>query len=220
MDTKKGMTEASMRKLQRRKFYALKAIVTALFVASLVANVKIDAFAACKKETARVSIVHPDIFKYLYFRKEVPPTEEKSWEDRKTAYDYSDDELLAMYQVVQAEAGAESMRGKTAVAAVILNRFFGDNAFTPGEKITSLIVPGQFARSNYSLEWFKANNPSVIKAVEYACQGYDPTAECYPEEGALYYYAEWNIGEFGETTIINKGTKYESIVIDRQCYHQ
>ena len=219
MDTKKGMAEASMPKLQRRKF-ALKAVATVFCVASLAVNAKMDAFAAKPGSKQTPPIVRPKVEESLYFMKEKPPTENKSYEDRKTAYEYSQEELLAMCQVVQAEAGAESMHGKTAVAAVILNRFFGDNDFKPGEKITSLIVPGQFARSNYSWEWFEENNSSVIKAVEWACKGYDPTAELYPGEGALYYYAEWNVCDFGETKIINEGTKYEAIVIDRQAYHQ
>ena len=144
------------------------------------------------------------------------PTVSMSYVELKTAYDYSEEELLAMYQTVQAEAGGESIKGKTAVAAVILNRFFGDNAFHNKDSIVSIIKsPNQFSSTNYSLEWFEENNPEVIEAVNYAIQGYDPTAELYPDEGALFFYADWNNGEYGQTIVVGK-----AIVIDRQAYYQ
>ena len=79
-------------------------------------------------------------------------------------YGFSQEEKNLMAKVVMAEAGTEPFEGKIAVAAVILNRYFGWQSSSIEELI---YAPNQFAIAD-------AISDEVVEAVEMACQGYDP----------------------------------------------
>ena len=147
------------------------------------------------------------------------PTQAISNLEAKQSYVYSEEEKLAMAQVVYAEANAESLRGQMAVAAVILNRFFGDDPYYRHDSILNLIrQPGQFARSSLSRDTIKKLSPGCIEAVELAIMGYDPTAEIF-ENGALFYGADWKHGVYGQTSIHQRSSDGATLmVIDRQAY--
>ena len=210
MNTNTETTEmqANMCKLQKRMHKVLKTFCTLVCALNVVIASCTDVFAAELGNSIKLMEINE-----LW----APPTSEMSYADLKSSYEYSDEEILALYRTVQGEAGAETLKGKTAVAAVVLNRFFGDNGFK-GKKITDIVYsPSQFAPCGYNMGWFAKNNPEVIVAVKYAIQGFDPTAEAFPDKGALYFFADWNRGKYGVTTIKETGTR--AIIIDRQCYY-
>ena len=149
----------------------------------------------------------------------IPPTQSFSNLEAKQSYSYSDAEKLAMAQVVYAEANGESLRGQTAVAAVILNRFFGNDPYYMHDSILNLInQPGQFAKCSLSRDTILKLSPGCIEAVELAILGYDPTAEIF-EHGALFYGADWKHGVYGQTSIHQRSSDGATLmVIDRQAY--
>ena len=207
--TEKEMATANLPKLQRRKYKYLRLLCTFICAMCLALNVSTDVFAA----EAERSITPTEWFQMFL-------TNEKTYSEEKQNYQYTPEELLALYLTVQGEAGAESLRGKMAVAAVALNRYFGDNAFHYNNIVETVYAPNQFAPARgYSVEWFINNNPEVIVAVNLAIQGFDPTAEAFPDEGALFFHADWRNGYYGCNKIMGEG-KNKRIVIDRQSFNQ
>ena len=104
--------------------------------------------------------------------------------DEITNYDFSDYEKELMAEIVLAEAGTEPFEGKIAVAAVILNRYFGWHASSIEELI---YAPNQFAPPACYLHQ-DPREEEIVQAVELACKGSDPIC------GLCHFvadYCEW-----------------------------
>ena len=89
----------------------------------------------------------------------------------------NDVDLLA--RLVNAEAGAESFKGKVAVASVILNR--SEDKRFPKTIAGNIFQPHQFESVSNGLIWQEPTRDSY-KATEVAIKGWDPTY------GAKYFF--------------------------------
>lgn len=104
-------------------------------------------------------------------------------------YDVSYEDKIIIGKTLFAECRGECFRGKVAVAAVILNRFYSGLPEFDTESIYTVITQGnQFADiSKITIEDLESV-PECMEAVEAACKGWDPTRELFPE-GAKHFYA-------------------------------
>lgn len=101
-----------------------------------------------------------------------------------TAEDKKDIEKL-LYR----EARGECYKGKVAVAAVVLNRYYSDNPGFNHDSIHGVITQsGAFASISNVTQSMLDTVPDLAEAVEDACRGWDPTREVF-EKGALFFYA-------------------------------
>lgn len=104
-------------------------------------------------------------------------------------YILSEEDMKIIAKLVWAEARGECYKGKVAVAATVLNRYFSDNPFFSRESILHTATQkGQFASICNVTDCDLNAVPECMQAVEDACRGWDPTRETF-EEGALYFYA-------------------------------
>ncbi len=112
------------------------------------------------------------------------------WAHDVYIYDLSYEDMVYIAKVVWAEARGESLEGKVAVAAVILNRYFyGENEPFNRDSIYSVVTQsGAFASIRGVTMRDLDNVPECMYAVELACKGWDPTREMFPETGAMYFY--------------------------------
>ena len=140
----------------------------------------------------------------------------------KASYNYSYEELHFMAQVVYNEANAESEDGKKAVASVILNRFFTNNVEFSNKNYSSIISvieePNQFAgypkRSDNLLE-----KTGCYDAVKAAIDGDDPTVCSDIPGGALFFNAEWKLGNWGVKKLFVNSKGVSVMLIDHQGYY-
>ncbi len=109
-------------------------------------------------------------------------------------YTFSKEEKVCIAKLVYAEARGEEFKGKVAVAAVAINRYFSDISWYDCSSIYAVITQKyQFADISGVTMQDLENNPECMEAVEAACKGWDPTREVFPE-GARYFYAPDLIG--------------------------
>ena len=103
-------------------------------------------------------------------------------------YNLSYADKVCIAKVVYGEARGECLEGQVAVAAVILNRFYSNNAFFKKDSIYSVCTqPYQFASIDNVTDEMLAANPSCMEAVEKACLGWDPTRQLFAD-GACYFF--------------------------------
>ena len=200
-DTEK--LEGGRRVLQKTSKVVKSIVMVVTFFMTVMLSSNLKAFAA-EQDDEMLAMVNPITSMTLV--------------DAKTSYQYSQEEVLAVMQVVYGEASGESIKGKTAVAAVVLNRFFGVNNWPHDNIVNVTNQSGQFHRVNKSFEWIAANYPDIVFAVAYAMQGYDPTGEYFPA-GAEYFHADWKRGVLGETSIVTRNSGSVMMIIDHQAYY-
>lgn len=202
-DTEKLVTDRRL--LQKQSRIAARIMLSMIVVVFMILSNNVKTFAAEQDEE-------------LALEQELVTTA-MTKADEKTAHHYSVEEILALVQVVYGEASGETMRGQTAVASVVLNRFFSSNPGWAHDSIVNVASQsGQFHMANVSLNWILENHPEVLHAVGLAIQGYDPTGEQFPE-GALYFHADWKRGVQGGTSIVTRSSGTTMIVIDHQDYY-
>ena len=102
-------------------------------------------------------------------------------------YNISDEDLELIYRCVMSEAGGESDVCQEAVATVILNRFFSPKF---PDKISEIIVPGQFSTSDNG-----AVTSDVIRSVHRAIAEYDTPSMIVPY--TCYYFRADYYHDFG-----------------------
>lgn len=130
-------------------------------------------------------------------------------------YILSEEDMMIIAKVVWAEARGECYKGKVAVAACILNRYFSDDQFFSRESILHTATQsGQFASIWDVTESDLNTVPECLDAVKDACRGWDPTREVF-EEGALYFYAPKGVS--GYQARIREGIKV--MVIGNHNFH-
>ena len=96
---------------------------------------------------------------------------------------------IIMAKVLYRECRGECFKGKVAVAAVILNRFYSGLSEFDTESIYAVVTQGsQFADISEVTMDDLDSVPECMEAVEAACKGWDPTREMFPE-GARHFYA-------------------------------
>ena len=125
-------------------------------------------------------------------------------------YNLTMEDMVYIAKVVWAEARGESLEGKVAVAATILNRYVSDDPFFWKDSIKSVVTqPTQFA----SITGVTVNDldacPECMEAVVLACKGWDPTRDVFPNGGALYFYNPDGIS--GYQARIREGIVYDRI---------
>lgn len=104
-------------------------------------------------------------------------------------YNISASDKKYIEKLIYKEARGESYKGKVAVAAVVLNRFFSEDPRFDRESIYSVITQsGAFADISDVTQDMLDTVPDLKDAVEDACRGWDPTREMF-ENGALFFYA-------------------------------
>ena len=131
-------------------------------------------------------------------------------------YNVSQEDKVLMAKLVWKEARGEPLKGKVAVAAVILNRYYyGEDRDFKRESIESVITqPSQFASVKNVTMADLDSVPECMEAVEAACKGWDPTRECF-EQGALYFYAHNIVSGYQKE--IRQGVKV--MVIQNHSFH-
>ena len=131
-------------------------------------------------------------------------------------YNVSEEDKVLMAKLVWKEARGEPLKGKVAVAAVILNRYcYGEDRDFKRESIESVITqPGQFASIKNVTMADLDLVPECMEAVEAACKGWDPTRECF-SQGALYFYAHDSVSGYQKE--IRQGLKI--MVIQNHSFH-
>ena len=109
-------------------------------------------------------------------------------------YTFSEQDKVYIAKLVFVEARGECFKGKVAVAAVAINRYFSNISWYDTSSIYAVITQrSQFADiSEVTMEDLE-HNPDCMEAVEAACKGWDPTREVF-EDGARYFYAPELIG--------------------------
>lgn len=100
-------------------------------------------------------------------------------------YNLTDEQIILLAKIIFAEAGNQSLRGKVAVGAVVLNRFVSEETDF-GDTIEEVILGGSFTSL---LEMTDEQMEQCLEAAELACKGWDPTRIKF-EEGALYFYSK------------------------------
>ncbi len=104
-------------------------------------------------------------------------------------YYISCEDKIIMAKVLYRECRGECFKGKVAVAAVILNRFYSGLSEFDTESIYAVVTQGsQFADISEVTMDDLDSVPECMEAVEAACKGWDPTREMFPE-GARHFYA-------------------------------
>lgn len=100
-------------------------------------------------------------------------------------YNLTPEQKILLAKIIFAEAGNQSLRGKVAVGAVVLNRF-ASKGVNFGNTIEEIILGGHFTSL---LEMTDEQMKQCLEAAELACKGWDPTRIGF-EEGALYFYSK------------------------------
>ncbi|MCI8411657.1 MAG: cell wall hydrolase [Clostridia bacterium] len=130
-------------------------------------------------------------------------------------YFVSDYDRKLIEKLVYREARGEMLKGKVAVAAVVLNRYSSNDEIFDRTSIENVIKQeGQFADISNVSQKMLNECPSCKEAVDLALRGWDPTREKFPE-GAKYFY-EPNLVS-GQERIIREGIIV--LKIGNHCFH-
>ncbi|GFN23444.1 cell wall hydrolase [Thermanaeromonas sp. C210] len=101
--------------------------------------------------------------------------------DKTSIIPATEEDVLLLARLIQAEAEAEPLEGMIAVGAVVVNRVRHPDF--PNTIYEVIMQPGQFESvGNNRLASVKAPNRDAIKAAVKALEGVDPT------NGALFFY--------------------------------
>lgn len=104
-------------------------------------------------------------------------------------YELTSEDKKDIEKLLYREARGECYKGKVAVAAVVLNRYYSDNPGFNHDSIHGVITQsGAFASISNVTQSMLDTVPDLAEAVEDACRGWDPTREVF-EKGALFFYA-------------------------------
>lgn len=103
-------------------------------------------------------------------------------------YNISDYDKKVIEKLVYQESRGECLKGKVAVAAVVLNRYTSKSKKFDTSSIEAVVTQKyQFANISSVTEEQLATVPECKDAVEMALKGWDPTRQKFPE-GAKYFY--------------------------------
>ena len=130
-------------------------------------------------------------------------------------YNISDYDKKIIEKLVYKEARGESIEGKTAVAAVVLNRYVSKENYFNTTSIESIAMQNsQFADISEVSQEMLATYPDCKKAVDMALRGWDPTRKMF-SNGAKYFFEPNKIGK-------QEKAKREGITIlkiGNHCFH-
>ena len=130
-------------------------------------------------------------------------------------YNISDYDKKIIEKLVYKEARGESIEGKTAVAAVVLNRYVSKENYFNTTSIESIAMQdSQFADISEVTQEMLDTYPDCKKAVDMALRGWDPTRKLF-SNGAKYFF---------EPNMISKQEKAKRegvtiLKIGNHCFH-
>lgn len=133
----------------------------------------------------------------------------------KYYYQISNSEKKDIEKLVYQESRGESLEGKVAVAAVVLNRYMSKDKVFNTTSVSSIVTQsGQFADISTVTQEQLNEVPECSKAVELALKGWDPTRKGF-SEGAKYFYEPNTVTGYQKE--IRQGI--EVYQIGNHCFH-